>query len=172
LKVSLIGFMGSGKTTVGKLLAEELKVDFLDLDDLIVKETGKSVPQIFQEWGERRFRELERKLLLKVLNSPEPAVISLGGGTPCFFNNVKEINEKSFSVFLYAPFETLWSRIEKDPNRPLTKLGRERLKKLYNERLPYYKRAKLKVNSHELTPEETVKRILDSLNASTGKPSR
>ncbi|ADU97250.1 shikimate kinase [Thermovibrio ammonificans] len=163
MKVVLVGFMGSGKSTVGKLLERELRIPLIDLDSLIEERTGKTIPQIFREEGQERFREIESQLLRELLSSKGSFIISTGGGTPCHKNNAEEINRKAVSVFLYAPFETLWERIKGDTNRPLTKLGKEKLKELYENRLPFYTKAHLTVNTEGKTAEEVAEEIKNYL---------
>jgi shikimate kinase len=169
LKVTLIGFMGSGKTTVGELLSKELNLPFVDLDDEIVRETGLSIPEIFEIKGEKEFRKIENYLLQKILVRDGSFVLSTGGGTPAYLNNMNLINSFSFSVYLRAPFEVLWKRISKDRNRPLAGLGKERVKELFLRRIPYYERAHLKVDTFGKEPPEIVEEITGILKSGKGK---
>ena len=89
--IFLTGFMGSGKSTVGKLLAEQMSLDFIDFDSFIEQEQGKTITEMFDSGGEDKFRELEHEYLKKLLLKKN-VVISLGGGTPCFHNNIELIN--------------------------------------------------------------------------------
>ena len=164
MKVTLIGFMGSGKSTVGKELSKLLGFPFIDLDDLIVKEVGMSIPEIFESFGEEKFREIESSLLKEVLLKKSELILSTGGGTPAYKDNVKVINQLSKSVFLKTPFETLWERISKDKNRPLTKFGKEGLLELYTKRLPYYERAHLIVECEGKKPKEIAEEIISKLS--------
>lgn len=91
--IFLIGYMGSGKTTLAKKLASKLELPFIDTDDEIVKEIGMSITEYFQLHGEEKFRELERKQLLKT--AQQNAIVSTGGGSPCFFDNMQWIDRKS-----------------------------------------------------------------------------
>src|SRR5437660_384427 len=98
MKIFLMGYMGSGKSAVGKCLAKKLNFYFIDFDDYVEKEAGKSVSEIFSNGGEKKFRELENKYLKKLLHINN-AVVSLGGGTPCFYNNMELIKKNGISVY-------------------------------------------------------------------------
>ena len=106
IRIILIGFMGAGKTTVGKALAAELGVSFYDLDWYITMRYHKSVPEIFAERGEEGFRDLERRMLHEVAEF-EDVVVSCGGGTPCFFDNMDYMNSLADTVYLKAEPEVL-----------------------------------------------------------------
>lgn len=101
VRIILIGYMGAGKTTVGKALAAELGVPFYDLDWFITTRYRKTVPEIFAESGEAGFRELERRMLHEVAEF-EDIVLSCGGGTPCFFDNMEYMNSLADTVYLKA----------------------------------------------------------------------
>lgn len=98
-RIILIGYMGSGKTTVGKVLSRELKLPFYDLDWYIENRMHKSIHQIFNEKGEEGFRKIERNMLHEVAEF-ENVIISCGGGTPCFFDNIDYINQQGESIYL------------------------------------------------------------------------
>ena len=162
MKIVLVGFMGSGKSTVGKLLSERLSLPFLDLDEEIVKKTGMTIPTIFSKFGEDTFRELERETLLELLSAKE-CIISTGGGAPAYKDNMDKINKNAVSVYLEADFETLWDRISDDSNRPLVSLGKETVRELFEKRKPFYEKAKIKVRTDIYSPFETVDKILQQL---------
>src|SRR5438874_1229377 len=103
MKIFLIGMPGSGKTTTGKLLAEKLKLTFVDLDMEIEKSEGRSINQIFEKRKENYFREVESMILKKFCSSSESFVMSTGGGAPCFFNNIKQMNDSGKTIFLDVP---------------------------------------------------------------------
>ena len=114
----LIGFMGSGKTSVGIALAQCVRLPFYDLDDLIEKETGKSVSQVFDEGGEAAFRTIESRVLQNCAQLPD-GVIACGGGTPCFNNNMEVINRGN-SIYLYLnPYELAKRLLGEKEKRPL-----------------------------------------------------
>jgi shikimate kinase len=139
--VSLVGFMGAGKTTIGQALAARLGWRFVDLDDLIVARDGRTIPQIFQQSGEVAFRSLERQLLKEALRFPRAggSVLSLGGGAFIDNTNQQLLRENEVRVvFLDAPAEELFRRCEQPGVvRPL--LGdRDRFSALYEQRRPAY----------------------------------
>lgn len=118
MKIFLIGYMGSGKSTVGERLSEKLSrrtvpnFDFIDFDKYVEKETGKSIEEIFDRDGEEKFRMLEHECLKKLLPK-ENVVISLGGGTPCFHHNIRLINKNGISIYLEMSVDTLVKRLSK-----------------------------------------------------------
>ena len=109
-RIFLIGFMGSGKTTLGKALAQKLGVDFIDLDLYIETRYHKTVREIFAESGEERFRQIEKSLLHEVADF-ENVIIAAGGGTPCFFDNIDYMNGHGTCVYLKASVEELCKRL-------------------------------------------------------------
>lgn len=141
--------MGSGKTFWGRRLAETLQCPFYDLDALIVAHAGKNIPEIFAELGETGFREMERARLLNLLEQ-EPAVVSTGGGTPCFFDNMEQMNAHGRTIYLDMPLEILVQRLEKEMHqRPLLAgLAPAELppfiEKMLEKRAPFYEKAQQK----------------------------
>ena len=110
IRIILVGYMGSGKTTVGKALARELGLQFYDLDWYIENRRRKTVPQIFAERGEAGFREIERNMLHEVAEF-EDIVLSCGGGTPCFFDNMDYLNQQGDVIWLKADAEVLYKHL-------------------------------------------------------------
>lgn len=145
MRIYLIGFMGSGKSFTGQKLAELMQYPFFDLDDVIEEKAGQSIKDIFSQHGEAHFRATERDTL-RVLK-PENAIISCGGGTPCFFDNMDWINNNGISVFLDTSVSLLVKRLEQEMNkRPLLegKSSAELANFIENkvaERRPYYEQA-------------------------------
>lgn len=147
MRYFLIGLPGSGKTTLGKGLAAHLNIPFLDTDEAIEKSVGSSVQDIFARFGEEHFRELERQML-KQLITLEHAVISTGGGLPCFYDNMKLMSEMGRTLFLDVPLEVLTDRLmhQKAMHRPMV-IGKSReelkafLAQKREERLPFYSQA-------------------------------
>ncbi len=138
VKILLTGFMGSGKSTVGKLLAAELGIAFADLDAEIEKLARRPIREIFAERGEQGFRNLETKVAESALRHGGSAVISAGGGFPCREENRSLIRSTNTLVMhLDAPFELLWARIADDASRPLAS-ERRKTEELYNVRTPLY----------------------------------
>lgn len=118
-KIYLIGFMGCGKSHIGKQLAHSLGWDFLDMDDFLEANEGMSISQIFAEGGESLFRELERNYLQATYDF-ENTVIATGGGAPCFFDNVDWMNNHGSTIYLKTPVSILVDRLKSETNhRPL-----------------------------------------------------
>src|SRR5208337_3969707 len=139
-QIYLLGFMGSGKSTVGELLSRELRWPFIDLDTVIEAGQGVSIREIFERSGEPFFRQLERAALTEV-SKIEPAVIALGGGTFAYEHNVELIRETGgATIWLDCPLETLRQRCAGMQNRPLFR-DPEALERLLDLRLPCYRRA-------------------------------
>ena len=108
--------MGCGKSTAGKLLAQKLHYDFIDFDSYIELETGKTIPVIFETEGEEKFRTLEHEYLKKILPL-DKTVVSLGGGTPCFNNNMDLINKNGTSIYIELDVDSLTARLLRSRNR-------------------------------------------------------
>lgn len=120
MNVILIGYMGSGKTTLGKKLASRLGLQFIDTDKLIEKEENITINEIFANHGETYFRELEKKLVLQ-LKKKDNLLISTGGGLPCFNNLMGELNEMGLTIYLKRPAKELTDRVfNSKKKRPLT----------------------------------------------------
>lgn len=153
--------MGAGKTTLGRALAKELGIQFIDLDSYIEERLCKSIAQIFAERGEDGFREIERRMLHEV-GDFEDVVISTGGGTPCFFDNIEYMNRQGATVFLDVPVERLFIRLSiARKKRPLImNKSDEELRSFIAEQLakrePHYSKAKQKFVADQL---EDVKQI-------------
>jgi len=155
MKISLVGYMASGKTTVGNKLAKELNLSFRDLDQDIEKGEERSISELFKKEGEAFFRKKEHEYLCKLLENKDDSVLSLGGGTPCYKSNMKLINEKSFTIYLKASTELLCKRLIKESeNRPIVaSVGKEALpafiEKHLNEREKFYSAANLIVSANQ-----------------------
>jgi len=135
--IYLTGFMGAGKSTVGRLLAAKLQRPFYDLDAEIERAEGRSIPQIFAEDGEAAFRRMEADCLCDLSS---PAVVALGGGAFMTPAVRAAASERGLTVFLEWPFETLLARVRGDANRPLAKEPAQ-MRRLYETRLPVYRQA-------------------------------
>ena len=159
MKIFLIGYMGSGKSTVGKKLAKLLNYDFLDHDELIEKAVGKSVQDIFNEDGEDRFREMEHNMLISLMNK-DNVIISTGGGTPCHYNNMELMNQNGLTIYLKMSANTLVSRLRSaKTDRPL--VSGKSPEELYGfiishleNREPFYSEAQYKVKAKDLNINE------------------
>jgi shikimate kinase len=151
--------MGSGKSTAGKALATLLKTRCIDLDDYLEKKEGRSIPEIFESEGEEKFRESEKKYLTELLKLKDPHIISLGGGTVCFYDNLEKIKNKGILIYIDLPIEILAERIQESKfTRPLLKeLSTEDLikniREILTERKKDYEQAHITVNGLLLTPQ-------------------
>jgi shikimate kinase len=161
--IALTGYMGSGKSTVGALLADALGCPFIDLDEVIVKKAGRTIPEIFEADGERGFRRLEKQALEKTVAryAESTAVLSLGGGTVTIPGAVQLLQEKTLCIYLAAGAEALSARIEGQADaRPL---AREHFAERLAERLPLYAAAAhVTIDTEGLTPEEVTDEIIIS----------
>ena len=144
--LALVGYMGSGKTTVGRALAGELGWELLDLDAAIAERAGLSIPEIFAASGEPRFRELERRELIEALDGPSERVVSCGGGVVIDSRN-RALLQQVPTVFLWEDADVLYRRT-RGAGRPLRGTSFEDFSRRYAERLPYY----LEVASLHLEP--------------------
>ena len=157
----LVGMMGSGKSTIGYLLSKKLKLKFLDIDNLIEKEMNMTIKEIFQEKGEKYFRNLEEKITIKYLNLKN-SVISLGGGA---FNNQiirNEVIKNNFSFWLNCSNSVLISRIKKNTKRPIAnKLNIIKFEELMNKRSKIYSKANFKINCNKLSKNEIITKIIE-----------
>jgi shikimate kinase len=146
--LAIAGFMGSGKTTLAKQISESSGVPYVDLDEYIEQQEGKSIVEIFEVYGEGKFRELETLYLKKILSVEKSTIIALGGGTVCFNDNINLIKQNAWLITIMVNSETLTKRLwnEKD-KRPLIKhfQSKEDLRQFIdqklNERLSYYMQA-------------------------------
>lgn len=170
MKIVLVGYMASGKSTIGRLLARQLGATFIDLDEYIEEHQQKSIKNIFSEKGEIFFRKLEHQMLLQVLENEEHLVLSTGGGTPCYGNNMTTIlQESDHSIYLNLSIPGLVERISREKeNRPLVKNIPdgdlpEFIGKHLFERRPFYLQAKHILDCDGLGVEtvvEDIKRLL------------
>ena len=171
-RIFLIGYMGAGKTTLGRALAKELNIQFIDLDNYIEERLCKSVSQIFAEKGEAGFRDIERRMLHEA-GEFENVIISTGGGTPCFFDNIEYMNGQGTTVFLDVPIDRLFIRLSiARKKRPLImNKSDEELRCFITEqlekRLPHYSKAKQRFVADQLEDikqiEASVKTFLEQI---------
>ncbi|MBS3736183.1 MAG: shikimate kinase [Candidatus Bipolaricaulota bacterium] len=145
MKIYLIGFMGAGKSTVAPILADKLGLEWVDTDDLIEEKEGLSIPEIFEYYGEDRFRELERETIEEVSQSG-PKVVAVGGGAPMDEKNWKRMKSTGEVVYLEIGPEEVLGRVGSDGNRPLLagldrEERKEKIDKLLKIRHPRYNKA-------------------------------
>ena len=147
-RIILIGYMGAGKTTLGKVLARELNLEFIDLDWYIENRFHQSVSQLFATRGEEGFRQIERNLLHEVAEF-ENVIISSGGGTPCFFDNMEYMNTQGLTVYLKASPETLRTHLRMGKQRRPLVAGKNDeeldafIRESLDKREPYYNQAQI-----------------------------
>ena len=167
--IYIIGFMGSGKTTAGKKIASLLGWSFIDLDKRIEEHTGKSIPELFSYHGEEYFRSVESEVL-KELESQADTVISTGGGTPCFCDNMDFMLETGLTLYLKLTPEQLKSRLEQEGGgRPLLKdIDNNNLQSFIEDKLAlrekYYSRAEIVVNGFDMDYNKLYSFIKKNLN--------
>ncbi|MEC8367617.1 MAG: shikimate kinase [Bacteroidota bacterium] len=170
--IVLIGYMGCGKSSIGKKLSQKLNVKFVDLDSIIEKKYSKSISQIFNELGEIKFRNIENSELNTVLSNSDNCVLSLGGGTPCYHDNMSLILSHTTNVFFIdVNSEVLSERLfKKKEKRPLISSieTKDELKQFINkhyfERRPFYSLATHSIKSNRRDSKNVVKEILSLLN--------
>ena len=159
--ISLTGFMGSGKSTVGRILADVLGCPFIDLDEAVVRQAGQSIPELFQAEGEAGFRRREKQALEQILKkyASGTAVLSLGGGTVTIPEVVSLLRVNTLCIYLQASLETLEQRLDgKTEGRPLAGEG---LAERLSQREPLYEAAAhITLPTDTLTPEETADEII------------
>jgi shikimate kinase len=160
--ICLVGFMGCGKSTVGRLLAERLGWTFVDLDDEIERRAGRSIPDIFEGDGEPRFRNLEQEALeeqCSLAQRGRARVVALGGGAFADPRTRERLELGGVSIWLECPLERLWPRVAEFSHRPLAR-DRERFENLYNQRLELYRGADFTVAADTDEPAVVVNTIL------------
>lgn len=149
-KIFLVGMPASGKSSIGRLLSAQLRLDFYDLDQIIVDQAGMPITEIFSIHGELYFRNLEKDALLGVIEEKGSFVLATGGGAPCFFDNMDLMNQQGITVFLDVELNDLYNKLvsKGTHKRPLLKDKsplelREELFSKYAHRYPFYSRAKI-----------------------------
>lgn len=163
INIILVGFMGSGKTIVGKLLADDLNLKFVDLDGEIEKSSGLLIGEIFKNHGEEYFRELEKKEIQNLKNIRN-SVISLGGGSFCTPENINLLKAIGITVYLKADYSTLIHRYTEEEiiKRPLLQQA-EKVQDLLKKREIYYSQADLIIDTNNMNPAEINKKILSNI---------
>ncbi|MGM0568154.1 MAG: shikimate kinase [Elusimicrobiota bacterium] len=161
MNIVLTGMMATGKSSVGRNLAEILAMGYMDTDDLIEKDVGLSIPEIFEKLGEDEFRRLEKKAV-RCVSLLDNFVISTGGGVVKDSSNMDELEKNGVVVCLTASAEELYRRAKKASNRPLLKVSRplDKIKELMRKRNKYYSRCDLRVDTTEKKPDEVTDEII------------
>jgi len=169
--IILIGFMGTGKTTIGKMLARRIGYDFIDTDDLIVNMAGISIPEIFSQFGERYFRQLEQQAIKLAFNR-SGIVLATGGGAVMDPANFSFLKENGYVIALDATEDTLWERLKASKDRPMlfSDNPREKIRSLLEMRCPVYHKAHFIVSVDKKTPEQLVDEIVSILRLNLTTP--
>jgi shikimate kinase len=171
--IYLAGFMGSGKTTIGPKLARELNYEFIDIDALIEKHEGISIPHIFEKYGEKYFREIEKKKLAEISEGMNNMVVALGGGTLTSEENRELVRKAGILVYLKADLADILTRVEGKEDRPMlwARDGRKlsgtelemRVESLLKEREKHYLEASIIVDTSNMNIEESVEAVISKL---------
>ncbi|AGB40501.1 shikimate kinase [Halobacteroides halobius DSM 5150] len=163
MNIALIGFMGTGKTTVGKKLASRLNYKFVDLDQEIVAEDGREICEIFAQAGEDYFRDLETRVTAKIAQK-DKQVIATGGGVVLREENIKNLKKNGFLVLLQATPEEILERTKSDDDRPLLDVEEPlaKIKKMLEERAEKYNCTPYQINTTGLTINEVVAEIINN----------
>ncbi len=167
--IILIGFMGTGKTTVGRALTQKTGMPFFDTDDLIVQKVGKSIPDIFKTSGEKYFREMETKVIHEITET-SGKILATGGGAIINPDNFARLLLCGCVIGLLASEDTLWHRLAYDSERPLLKgpNPRQKIEALYKERAHLYRQAHHLVMVDEKTPIQIAEEIVLTIRQAQG----
>ena len=160
VNLALIGFMGTGKTSVGRHVADNLGFEFLDTDDLVQMRTGRSIVDIFDKDGEPAFRELERQVVHE-LSTREKTVIATGGGLPTHAENLAALKSFALVICLWASPEKIWERVKNQSHRPLLHAAdpQKKIRELLAVREPFYKEADVLINTDLRSVREAAQQI-------------
>jgi shikimate kinase len=168
VNLALIGFMGTGKSSVGRLVAEQLRFEFLDTDELIETRAGKSITELFAQHGEAAFRELERRLVTE-LAARAGTVISTGGGLPVDPANMASLKTHALVVCLWASPDRIFERVREQSHRPLLQEPdpRAKIRSLLAAREPFYRQADVLVNSESRSVREVAHQVIAQFRLAT-----
>jgi len=163
--VYLVGFMGSGKTTVGKILAEKINKAFVEMDEIIEADEGKPITDIFTQEGEERFRRLESKLL-RDLSVRKDLVVSCGGGLICNDENLRILKDTGKVFFLRASAMVVYNRTKQHAHRPLLNVDNPlgAIEELLKKRNSFYAQAHYTIDTDNISADEVVDNIIEILN--------
>ena len=161
VNLALIGFMGAGKTSVGRLVADQLRFDYLDTDELIQTRTGRSITEIFEIDGEPAFRALEEKIIVE-LAGRKKTVIATGGGAPLNPKNLASLKSHALVVSLWSSPEKIWERVRHQSHRPLLhdKNPQAKICELLALREPFYKQADVLLNTDLRSLREVAQQVV------------
>ena len=158
--IYLVGMMGSGKTETAKGLAEILGMKAIDMDELVVREEGCSINQIFEEKGEAYFRDVESRVLRQI-SIKKNLVVATGGGTVIREENRKVLSQTGKVFYLRSSMDILWDRVKEMKDRPLLRVSEPKvvLERIYEERRPYYEAFEYQIDTDLKTPEDVAREI-------------
>ena len=163
-KIILCGFMASGKTTIGRALAEKINIEYVDTDELLVKTYGMDIPTIFEKYGEEYFRDLEHNIAKKVSKMPA-GVISTGGGMLTFDRNGEVLKKGGTIICLVRDFDKIYEDLLSDTNRPLARdKSKEELKQMYDMRILKYQKYADHTVENNGSIEDCVKNIISIID--------
>lgn len=172
VNLALIGFMGTGKSSVGRLVAEQLHFDYLDTDELIQSRTGRTIADIFKKDGEPAFRKLEQQLVGE-LAARKRTVIATGGGLPTNSLNLTSLKNHALIVCLWASPEKIWERVRNQTHRPLLCDPNPKIKirELLAAREPFYRQADVLINTDLRSAREAAQQVVHQFKlAQSGRP--
>jgi shikimate kinase len=164
--IYLTGFMGSGKTTIGRALSEKLGIPVIDTDEMIEKKAGKTIPAIFADEGEECFRKYEQEILKQLPTND--VIITTGGGMVISKENLSWMKKHGNVIFLSCSLDIIFQRLQSDTNRPLFSQNKEKMKELYEKRLPYYLEAAFTIDTSHKSVEEIVEDIVRMIKKQEG----
>ncbi len=172
VNLALIGFMGTGKTSVGRLAAEQLRFEFLDTDEMIQMRTGRTISDIFTTDGEPAFRALEREVVAELADF-ERTLISTGGGLPTNPENLEALKSHALVVCLWASPEKIWERVRSQSHRPLLHDPdpQKKIRELLEIRAPFYRQADVLINTDLRSAREVAQQVILQFRLAT-RPSR
>lgn len=171
VNLALVGFMGTGKTSVGRVVAEQLRFEFLDTDELIQARTGRTIADIFAKEGEPMFRALERQVVNELAGKSK-TVISTGGGLPTNLDNLTALKTHALVVCLWASPEKIWDRVRNQSHRPLLHAPdpQKKIRELLEIRAPFYRQADVLINTDQRSAREVAQQIVLQFKLATRPP--
>jgi shikimate kinase len=171
VNIALIGFMGTGKTSVGRIVAEQLHFDYLDTDELIQTQTDRTITDIFTKDGEPAFRALEQKIV-EELGGRAKTVIATGGGLPVNPKNLASLKSHALVVSLWSSPEKIWERVRHQSHRPLLhdENPQAKIRELLAVRAPFYKQADVLLNTDLRSVREVAQQVVHQFRLETSSP--
>ena len=174
MNIVLTGFMGTGKTAVGKKLAKELKMQYVDTDAMIEEDTGMSISKIFKKFGESGFRDLETKVV-KCVGMLDNFVIATGGGVVLREENMEELERHGVVICLSASAKVIFARTSENKSRPLlaeAEDAKKKIRELLQSRQSFYQRADFSIDTSELDTDSIVAKIIDFVKKYQGRSKK